>query len=229
MKLNYLKVLASHLPIQWQHEMKRLHFRRQIRRGSFVTAEPEFLMLDQLIFEGDWVIDVGANVGHYTKRLSDLVGRSGRVLAFEPVPNTFSLLSENATLFRYSNVSLLNLAASDRTTSVGISIPTFETGLKNYYQASIDEKTSGLQVVTIAVDSLSLRERIRLIKIDAEGHDYMVLRGAERVLVRDHPILIVETNAPEVRQMLTDLGYRSETFVGSPNALYRWPGSMPGT
>jgi FkbM family methyltransferase len=221
MKLNYLKVLASHLPIQWQHELKRVHFRRQIRRGSFVTADPEFLMLDQLISEGDWVIDVGANIGHYTKRLSDLVGPSGRVLAFEPVPNTFSLLSENVTLFRYSNVSLLNLAASDRTTSVGISIPTFETGLKNYYQASIDEQASGLQVVTIAVDSLSLRKRIRLIKIDAEGHDYTVLRGAEQVLVRDHPILIVETNAPEVRQMLTGLGYRNESIAGSPNALYR--------
>ena len=229
MALNYLKALASHLPVQWQHELKRLHFRRQIRRGSFVTADPEYLMLDQLISEGDWVIDVGANVGHYTKRLSDLVGPSGRVLAFEPVPESFALLAANATLFNYSNVSLLNLAASDRTTMASMSIPTFGTGLKNYYQASIGDHTSGLKILTLALDSLALMQPVRLIKIDAEGHDYIVLKGAEQILERDHPTLIVETNAPEVCQLLTTLRYRSEAFPGSPNALYRWHGEMPGT
>lgn len=45
---------------------------------------------------GDWALDIGANVGHYTKRMSDLAGPEGRVIAFEPVPDTFAVLCANA-------------------------------------------------------------------------------------------------------------------------------------
>ena len=123
--MNPLKKLASHLPWLWQQELKRLHYRCQIHRQTFETTEPEFLVLDQLISSGDWVIDIGANVGHYTKRFSDLVGPQGRVIAVEPVPDTFALLAANVLLFQYRNVTLLNLAASDQTTVVGIQIPDF--------------------------------------------------------------------------------------------------------
>ena len=217
-----MKRLASRLPSTWQQELKRLHYRRQIHRQTFETTEPEFLILDQLISAGDWVIDVGANVGHYTKRFSDLVGPQGRVIALEPVPDTFALLAANTSLFHYRNVTLLNLAASDQTTEVGIQIPDFETGLKNYYQATITTQESELQVMTVALDQLGLVHRIGLIKIDAEGHDPVVLQGVEHVLVRDHPTIIVETNSPVAVKKLTSLGYSSEKLPGSPNMLFRW-------
>jgi predicted methyltransferase len=114
-----IKKLASRLPSLWQQELKRLYYRCQIHRQTFETTEPEFLILDQLISAGDWVIDIGANVGHYTKRFSDLVGPQGRVIAVEPVPDTFALLAANVLLFQYRNVTLLNLAASDQTTVDG--------------------------------------------------------------------------------------------------------------
>lgn len=72
-----LKQLAARLPHHWQTELKRIHFRRQIKTGSFSTDEPEYEILHSLINPGDWVIDVGANVGHYTKRFSELVGAHG--------------------------------------------------------------------------------------------------------------------------------------------------------
>jgi len=222
MDINPLKRLASRLPSLWQQELKRFRYRCQIRRQTFETTEPEFLILDQLIAAGDWVIDIGANVGHYTKRFSDLVGPRGRVIAVEPVPDTFVLLAANVSAFRYRNVTLLNLAASDRTAVVGIQIPDFETGLKNYYQAAITTQESKIQVLTIALDSLALVHRIGLIKIDAEGHDPVVLQGVERLLSRDHPTLIVETSSPAVVEKLEKLGYRSERLRGSPNMLFRW-------
>jgi FkbM family methyltransferase len=221
--MNPLKKLASHLPSLWQQELKRLHYRCQIHRQTFETTEPEFLVLDQLISAGDWVIDIGANVGHYTKRFSDLVGPQGRVIAVEPVPDTFALLAANVLLFQYRNVTLLNLAASDQTTVVGIQIPDFETGLKNYYQATtVTTQESELQVMTVALDSLVLIHRIRLIKIDAEGHDPVVLQGIEWVLARDHPTLIVETSSPIAVEKLASLGYSSEKLLGSSNTLFRW-------
>ncbi len=220
--MNPLKRLASRLPSSWQQELKRLQYRRQIHRDTFATTEPEFLIVDKLISAGDWVVDIGANVGHYTKKFSDLVGPQGRVIAVEPVPDTFALLAANVSLLKYRNVTLLNIAASDQTAVVGIQIPDFETGLKNYYQAALTTKPSELQVMTVALDSLALNHRIRLVKIDAEGHDPVVLQGAERLLARDHPMLIVETSSPVVIEKLASLGYGSEKLPGSPNMLFRW-------
>ena len=220
--MSSLKRFASRLPSLWQQELKRLHYRRQIRRQTFETTEPEFLILDQLISAGDWVIDVGANVGHYTKRFSDLVGPRGRVIAVEPVPDTFALLASNVAALRYRNVTLLNLAASDQTTVVGIQMPDFETGLKNYYQATVTTQASELQVMTVALDSLAFIHRIGLVKIDAEGHDPVVLRGMEQLLTRDHPILIVEASPLIAVEKLASLGYSRETLPSSPNTLFRW-------
>ncbi|MDX2502910.1 MAG: hypothetical protein QNL62_00330, partial [Gammaproteobacteria bacterium] len=83
-----VKRLASKLPKRIQQELKRRYFSYQIRNNKFETNEQEFACLDQWVGESDWVIDVGANIGHYTKRLSELVGGKGRVLAFEPIPDT---------------------------------------------------------------------------------------------------------------------------------------------
>src|SRR6266581_7664130 len=103
--MKLVKRIAATLPPLWQNELKRIHFRRQMRRGTFVTPEPEYAILPTLISVGDWVIDVGANVGHYTKRLSELVGPTGRVIAFEPVPETFALLAGNLQVFQNTNRS----------------------------------------------------------------------------------------------------------------------------
>ena len=179
MNMNPLKRLASRLPSLWQQELKRLHYHRQIRNQTFETTEPEFLILDELISAGDWVIDIGANVGHYPKRLSDLVGPQGRVIAVEPVPETFTLLAANVSLFQHRNVTLLNLAASDRTAVVGIRIPTLATGLKNYYEAAVTMHESELQVLTVAMDSRLLSRNCGLFPVRADHQGY----DTERVLL----------------------------------------------
>lgn len=218
-----LKKLASHLPPSWQQELKRLQYRRQMRRGTFAPPELEYGILHELIGPGDWVVDIGANVGHYTKKLSDLVGQSGRVIAFEPVPETFALLAANVALFSHRNVTLLNLAASDQTAVAGIRIPDFrETGLKNYYEASLTAQAAELQVLTAAVDSLAINQRVRLVKIDAEGHDPIVLRGLARLLERDRPTLIVETENKDVVDNLASLGYQTRKLPDSHNTIFRW-------
>jgi FkbM family methyltransferase len=219
-----LKRLAALLPGQWQQDLKRRHFRRALRLGSFRTAEPEYDLLSSLTAPGDWVIDIGANVGHYTLKLSELVGKTGRVIAIEPVPDTFELLAGNAALARHRNITLVNAAAADSARLAWMSIPKFDdTGLTNYYQAELaDAQTeSSLQVMCIAVDALELPHTVRLIKIDTEGHELSVLRGMTKLLQRDRPILIVEDNAPEVVSFLTELGYRAEKLPGSSNCIFK--------
>jgi FkbM family methyltransferase len=170
---------------------------------------------------GDWVVDVGANVGHYTRKFSDAVGGAGRVVAFEPVIATFELLAANVAQFGHSNVTLLNLAASDATRLLGINIPNFDNGLKNYYPASLMPSSEGLQVMTCSIDSLALPHRVALLKIDAEGHDDTVRSGAWSTLERDQPIILIESVSPEFGQRLRNLGYQSEHIGESPNMVYR--------
>jgi FkbM family methyltransferase len=186
-----------------------------------VTEEKEYALLDSFLRPGDWALDIGANVGHYTMRMSQLVGAAGRVVALEPVPDTFALLAANARLFAHANVSLVNAAASDRIATVAFEIPRFSDGLPNYYQARFTGDRTGLVVLALPVDALALPVTVRLVKIDVEGHEMAVLRGMRRLLERDHPILIVETGTQDPVDLLTGLGYVTERLPGSSNLLCR--------
>lgn len=220
--MTLLKRFAALLPDRWQTEVKRIYFGGQIIKGTFETSEPEYKILPQLVKPDDWVIDIGANVGHYTKRLSELVGAHGRVIAFEPVPTTFALLSANAQLFSYANVTLINAAISDKLDVVGMSIPQFSTGLVNYYEAHLSSATdSPLTVLTLSLDSLCISHHISLVKIDAEGHESFVLGGMQRLLLEHRPVLIVETGSKEVIDSLSALGYVPEKLQNSPNVLFK--------
>lgn len=217
-----LKQISARLPHRWQTELKRLHFARQISQDRFATPEPEFRLAEHLVRPGDWVLDIGANIGHYTRRFSTLVGPEGRVIAFEPVPTTFSILAANVELFAHRNVSLVNAAASDTAGVVGMSIPKFSTGLDNYYEAHVSSDTSNaLSVLTLPIDSLQIEHRIALVKIDAEGHEAAVLAGMQQTIRASRPIMIVETSSPEVISGLIALGYTQEHLPDSPNMLFR--------
>ncbi len=220
--MDFFKKLAARLPNHWQSELKRAHFRKQIKNGRFITDEPEYKILPSLINAGDWVLDVGANVGHYTKRLSELVGAQGRVIAFEPIPTTFALLSANTQLFSHPNVSLINAAVSDKLDIAGMSMPILSTGLANYYQAHISSNTDeALPVLTIPVDSLCIEKKIALIKIDAEGHEAFVISGMQKLIAAWRPILIVETGSEEIISRLSNMGYGHQRLEGSPNILFK--------
>jgi FkbM family methyltransferase len=222
MAMTVFKRIAAQLPERWQFELKRIYFGRQIIKGAFKTSEPEYGILSQFIKAGDWVIDIGANVGHYTKRFSELVGAHGRVIAYEPVPTTFALLAANVQLFAHANVTLINAAVSDKLGAVGMSIPRASTGLTNYYQAHLSSTAeSSLIVLTLPIDSLSISQRIALVKIDAEGHEFFVLNGMQRLLSEHHPVLIVETGSKGVCDNLAALGYIAEKIQDSPNVIFK--------
>lgn len=221
--MQWLKKVVSKLPEHIQNELKQVHCRLQLRRGTFVPDEPEYELLPSIISTGDWAIDVGANVGHYTKRFSELVGATGRVIAFEPVPDTFKILTSNMRLVPIANVTLINAAASNSTGLAGISIPLLDTGLRNYYEAHLNGTSESIyQVLTISIDSLNIRNKVSLVKIDAEGHDYYVLKGMKNILHRDKPTLIIEHGSAEVKEYLEKIGYVQKKLVNSPNIIFRY-------
>jgi FkbM family methyltransferase len=219
--MSFLKRVAAQLPNRWQTELKRIYFAIQIRKGIFSPDEPEYKILPRLIKPGDWVIDIGANVGQYTKRFSELVGSHGRVIAFEPVPTTFSLLSANVELFPHQNVTLVNSAVSDNFGIVGMAMPTLSTGLTNYYEAHIASATKcALSVLTMSLDSLRIDNRISLVKIDVEGHESFVLSGMQKLIESSHPSLIIETKSQKIIDNLSSSGYSHQKLKNSPNIVF---------
>lgn len=219
--IHSLKRIAAGLPASWQQELKRAYFARQIRAGTFATDEIESEMMKDWLRPGDWAIDVGANIGHYTRRMSELVGPQGRVFAFEPMSATFDLLSSNAARFKYGNVTLLNLAASDAPRVVSMEMPNFDTGAANYYQAHITEQGTGTSVMAVQIDSLALPHPVRVVKIDAEGHEQPVLAGMAQLIQRDRPLIVLEFTSDGPAAYLEALGYQRSYIQGSSNLIMK--------
>ena len=204
-----------------QQSIKRIYFRWQIKFHRFITNEHEYSLIDKYVKEGDWVLDVGANIGHYTLKLSNIVGQSGRVIAFEPVSETFELLAANVSLFPFKNVTLFNVAASDDFRISGVEMPLFDSGLTNYYMASLaTSKYLGRKILCMKVDNIGITEKITFAKIDVEGHELQVLQGMQELLTRDKPVLVVEDNREAVRKYMDDIGYDEKKLEGSSNIIF---------
>jgi FkbM family methyltransferase len=219
-----LTKLAGILSERCQQSIKRFYYARQIRRGVFRSEEPDYIDLDTLVSPGDWVIDVGANIGHYTLRLSQLVQASGRVFAFEPIPLTFELLAANCALSSYRNVTLFNAAASNTVGLAKMEVPVQDrNGRLNYYEARISNDSgtdNSWCIFTLKIDSLDLAHRVSLVKVDAEGHELQVVQGMLRLIECHHPVLVVE--GTRAASLLESLGYRGDHRPGSPNYVWRY-------
>jgi FkbM family methyltransferase len=171
---------------------------------------------------------VGANVGHYTIPIGRKVGPQGRVISIEPVCETFELLTSNVNSAGLTNVTLLNLAASSLPGVVNIAIPRDDVGLRRMTRAHVTNH-EGPSVLSLPVDRVFTPHRIRLVKIDAEGHERKVLEGMHDILARDRPLLIVEASPDHVVPLLDQLGYEPTRLTQSPNIIYTAPGDRPAT
>jgi FkbM family methyltransferase len=192
---------------------------RRFDIGSFSSQEPEFRLLPRLIHPGDWVLDIGANVGYYTMKLSELVGPEGRVFAFEPLTATSEILAFAARFAPYENITIFNTAVSDKPELLKFSIGKNQDGLPNYFTARAAE-SGNHAVFATTIDSLALPRCVSFVKIDTEGSENAVLRGMEALIERDHPVLAIEVDA-SLEPILGCHGYRMRPRQpGSANLLF---------
>lgn len=209
--------------------LKRMHYLKAVRAFS-ESDDKDVVVVRRLIQPSDRVVDVGANVGWYTRLLSELVGPEGRVFAIEPIPETFELLSFCVRKLRLSNVTLLKCAASERDGRSRMAVPQYESGGFNFYQSRIID--DGSEVVTAydvslrSLDSLLLSDDSRgvdFIKCDAEGHELQVVRGAARIIEKFKPAWLIEESgdpdkessaAYRLTQILRQQGYSVWLFDG---------------
>lgn len=170
--------------------------------------------ISRLVQRGDICVDAGANSGWYTLLFSELAGPDGAVHAFEPDPRAFAQLSENVALNRSRTSVRLNNVALSRSTGTMPLYSTHNTQLSSLHpispdflpnQSSIHESGGPCQASVTTLDAyagMAGLERIDVIKLDVEGSEFDVLRGAERVIRMGMapPVLFVELNPGAGRQ-----------------------------
>jgi FkbM family methyltransferase len=144
-------------------------------------------------------IDVGANIG-ITATIAGLLVSPGLVLALEPVPEAFAYLSENISNSGLTNVQCFNMAAASTEGEVNL---VFHPG-HNFaafvgYDDVLDRYTGYAETTirAVSLDQLVQEQgldHVDFIKIDVEGYELEVLRGATRLLEEFHPVVFLEAN-----------------------------------
>lgn len=135
---------------------------------------------------GMTVIDIGANVGYYTVRLGDVVGPTGKLYSFEPNPELYPYLIENTKINGFSgHVTVFNHGLGDQETSLHLNFGNNHLGGGSIVkqQSSTFDKSVEISVKRLD-DVLSHVETVDLIKLDVEGFEPQVLRGAEAIISR---------------------------------------------
>lgn len=144
---------------------------------------------------GDTVVEIGANVGTETIGFSDIVGDSGKVYAFEPLPSNLVLLEKSLAWSQFKNIKLVPCALGDRCGTVSFATPPNDhsSGIGYVLQEKQENNTKVIDVDCVTLDSLT--DQIgpaKMMFIDVEGLEVLVLRGARNYLIKYKPNILLE-------------------------------------
>jgi FkbM family methyltransferase len=166
-------------------------------------------LMKRFLKEGDTFIDVGANIGYLSTIAMGLVGCSGQVHSFEPVPEYYAKLQTQAKLNAGYRFVVNEVALSDEEASASIDLSSlrnigFNTMVPGFMSADMYRQT--VEVKTYRLDNYIMQkslDKISLIKIDTEGFEFPILRGLSNCFLNDtfRPPIICEI-APRAYQLL---------------------------
>lgn len=164
--------------------------------------------ITQRVTPGGVFFDVGAHAGYYSLLASRLLGPGGRVVAFEPDTRNIAHLRRHLRLNRIKNVTIVKAAVADRTGTARFARERsgFGGALSN---------AGSRTVATVTLDGLISAGKLpapNYLKIDVEGAELRVLRGAAKILSASRPIIFLAVHTPEMERRcgktLAALGYR---------------------
>ena len=231
--------------------------RVQVERGFSLLLDPRDLVPVTILRTRQWqpevwnavspvlpngavFFDVGAHIGYFSMKAAVQVGKSGRVVAFEPNPEILKLLRDNVAANHFENVVVEPIACTDRDQTLTLyAAPLLNTGAsslaKQNAEISADQAPHAYSVRGRPIDDV-VRElgltRLDAIKIDVEGAEVLVLRGAINTLQRFHPKLAVEvvprqlasfeTTADDLRNLLDSAGYNLSRPINPEETDWEW-------
>jgi FkbM family methyltransferase len=190
---------------------------RTMLLGLYEPAETR--LLDKLLSPGDTFIDVGAHIGWFSTLAASRTGRSGKVIACEPYPDNVKLLRENLALNDARNAHVIEAALGSQPGTTRLAHGGDSGGV-----TALDWALEGaVEVPVTTLDDVAQGAgAVKLLKIDVEGWEPHVLRGAAKMLSRTSYVLI-EINRPclehagssqeEVFDLLRSAGFTSFSRV----------------
>jgi FkbM family methyltransferase len=183
---------------------------------------------------GDTAVDVGAHIGFFTMHMAAAVGPAGRVHAFEPFDANADLLERSIAENGFGDRVVFRRAAAglaSGTATLTFPRETLNSGGAYLLRAGTAPLTGNLtsQVEVVALDDAGLRRPVRLIKMDVEGAEPQVVRGARRLLREDRPIIVSEIHPGQLDRAS---GVTAGAYLAEIEALgyraHRMQGGLPG-
>ncbi len=206
---------------------KSLRFRIRALKARLRDQRREFGIIKRHVRRGDIVCDIGANKGSFIYWLSWYVG-DGRVIAFEPQPELAHALADDCRVIGLGNVTVEARAVDEHSGHRDLFIP------EGHHPGASLHRPRGEagHFATLSVPAVSLdgyfgeKDRVSLLKIDVEGAEFAVLKGAERILRQHAPLLVFECenrhlspgNVHDVFLWLAGLGYEG-SFIARGKLL----------
>jgi FkbM family methyltransferase len=151
----------------------------------------EYLIHSSILKRGSIVLDIGANMGYYVLLESQLVGKTGKVYAVEPVSSTFELLEKNMQLNNVSNVSAFKFAFGEKADYSEIYLCK-ESNLCAMNKKTVGGKIVGKQKVPVKTvdDFFKGKDGPNFIRMDVEGYEYQIFKGMTETLKGNVRILV---------------------------------------
>jgi FkbM family methyltransferase len=149
------------------------------------------------------VLDIGANIGNHSVFFSRYFNK---VFCYEPHPLTFRILELNS--LKYPNITCFNYGVSDKIGEASIYVSGDFYGsarLDSMGNESYLKEEEKIKLITIDNQELLNLEKIGLIKIDVEGHEINVLKGAKNLIKREKPVIIFEQHSREFKDGSTQV------------------------
>lgn len=205
-------------------------FRLSAQSRGFIAEEYEPAVWGRVMREvrtGDHVAEVGASVGLYALAFAGRVGATGHVTAFEPDPESASALEANIEVNGWKDrVTVIRAAVGQSSGQVRFAAA---RGLESRIETRLDGGDGVITVPMVTLDEALAGRQVDLIKIDVEGFEQNVIRGARSILTQErgrpkallvevHPFAWAETGTTSASflALLDEMGFRVEDMQGAP-------------
>jgi FkbM family methyltransferase len=175
-----------------------------VKYGEY--GESEWRVLSQLAPQGAVVAEIGANIGTHTVPLAKAVGDKGRVIAVEPQRIIHQYLCANVALNSLSNVETHHAGCGAGPGSMVVPHVEYHSSARNNFGGvALLPQGEGESVNIRALDEIVGERKLHLLKVDVEGMEAEVLRGAEKILREHRPFLYIENDRQTKSEALINL------------------------
>lgn len=162
------------------------------------------------IKQGDIVLDLGANIGYFTCLFAQLVGKTGKVFAFEPEPNNFKLLKKNVEVNGYKNVTIEQKAVTNKTSKIKMFL---SNSPKDHRIYDPNDNRDFIEIDAIALDDYfkDFDQEINFVKSNVQGADFGAFEGMLSLVEKCKSNIVMALEFSPV--LLKGFGSDPEKFV----------------